>query len=318
MRPVSTPGRGTGSVTSSASRLSWASSPARLSTARRATSASVTWSFSALIAAPCAFRSSGASLPSVASSAEIDPFLPSAATRAASRAPSSGAVLIAASVSRSRAERSDIPLGLPARPPAPPSHPTGRILASPKPSSPSGGEGDKAALGGLRQRAFRLLDDRSERRRLGNGEVGQHLAVDFDPRRGKAGNKAAVGQPMLTHRRIDALNPQSAKLALAVLAVAIGVLHRLVDRGLGGADRVLAPAKETLGGLEYFLVFGVGGYAPFDARHRSNLRGMVQPFGRKNFLTLSPSVLNRTDVPRRSRICLGVRLIMPCRLPLWA
>ena len=52
MRPVSTAGGRTGRVTSSASRLSWASSAARLSTARRAASASVTASFNALIAAP--------------------------------------------------------------------------------------------------------------------------------------------------------------------------------------------------------------------------------------------------------------------------
>src|SRR5262245_991489 len=43
-----------------------------------------------------------------------------------------------------------------------------------------------------------------------------------------------------------------------------------------------------------------------------------QPFGRKYFLTLSPSVLNSTSVPRSWRICLLVRLIMPWRLPRWA
>src|SRR6478609_10699477 len=41
----------------------------------------------------------------------------------------------------------------------------------------------------------------------------------------------------------------------------------------------------------------------------------LQPFGRKYFLMLSPSVLNSTDVPRCSRIVLVVRLIMPWRLP---
>src|ERR1700744_3505899 len=133
-------------------------------------------------------------------------------------------------------------------------------------------DGITAALGSLRQSALRLLDDRGEGRRLGDGEVGQNLAVDFDPSRGKAGDKSAVGQAVFTHRRIDALNPQSAKLALAVLAIAVGVLHRLVDSSLGGADRVLAPAKITLGGLEHLLMLGVGGYAPFDARHSSNLR----------------------------------------------
>src|ERR1700690_3864193 len=44
-------------------------------------------------------------------------------------------------------------------------------------------------------------------------------------------------------------------------------------------------------------------------------RNTVQPLGRKYFLMLSPSVLNSTLVPRCSRICLVVRLIMPWRLP---
>src|SRR5580693_8759929 len=238
------------------------------------------------MAAPCALRSSGASLPSVASSAEIDPFLPSAPTRAVSSVFSSGALSIAASVSRSRAERSDIPLGLPARPLAlsrrnrdgPTPHPALRATFPPR------GKGRNS--GGLWQRAFRLLDDRGECCGLGNSEVGQHLAVDFYPSRGEAGNEAAVGQPVLAHRRIDPLNPQSTKLPLAILAVAIGVLHRLVDRGLGGADRVLAPAKEAFGGLEHLLVFGVGGYAPFDARHGSNLREKGSAVRQEEFLDL--------------------------------
>src|SRR3954447_21146752 len=43
-----------------------------------------------------------------------------------------------------------------------------------------------------------------------------------------------------------------------------------------------------------------------------------QAFGRKYFLTLSPSVLNSTRVPRSCLICFLVRLIMPWRLPRWA
>src|SRR5260370_23449345 len=43
-----------------------------------------------------------------------------------------------------------------------------------------------------------------------------------------------------------------------------------------------------------------------------------QAFGKKNFLMLSPSVLNSTRVPRSWRICFLVRLIMPWRLPRWA
>src|SRR5262249_13139988 len=48
-------------------------------------------------------------------------------------------------------------------------------------------------------------------------------------------------------------------------------------------------------------------------RGRPQPRG--QPFGRKYFLMLSPSALNMIRVPRNCRICLVVRLIMPCRLP---
>src|SRR5262249_40100729 len=147
-------------------------------------------------------------------------------------------------------------------------------------------DGIAAASGGLRQRALRLFDDCGEGRGLGDGEVRQNLAVDFDPSRGKAGNKAAIGQTVLAHRCIDALNPQSAKFTLAVLAIAVGVLHRLVDSSLGGADRVLAPAKEALGGLEHLLMLGVGGYAPFDARHGSFSPGKGSAIWQVVFLDL--------------------------------
>ena len=70
---------------------------------------------------------------------------------------------------------------------------------------------------------------------------------------------------MLAHGGVEALDPQGAEGALLVLAVAVGVLHRLVDGSLRGADGVLAAAIETLGLLEDFLVLGVGGYTALDA-----------------------------------------------------
>ena len=66
---------------------------------------------------------------------------------------------------------------------------------------------------------------------------------------------------------VDALDPERAEGPLLALAVAEGVLAGLFDRGLGGADRVLAAAVITLGGLVDFLVLGVGGHTAFDARH---------------------------------------------------
>ena len=86
---------------------------------------------------------------------------------------------------------------------------------------------------------------------------------DFD----EAVDKDAVGHAERTHRGIDALDPERAEGALLALAVAEGILPGLLDRGLGGADGVLAAAAETLGGLVDFLVLGVRGHTAFDARH---------------------------------------------------
>src|SRR5947209_12997933 len=89
------------------SDASRASSAADFKTSRRAASACVTLSLARLIAAPCVLRSSGDILPSVASSAEIEPFLPSEATRAASSAASSPAAAIWSRMDVSSVARSD-------------------------------------------------------------------------------------------------------------------------------------------------------------------------------------------------------------------
>src|ERR1700722_2360205 len=49
----------------------------------------------------------------------------------------------------------------------------------------------------------------------------------------------------------------------------------------------------------------------------SGKKGSAQPLGRKYRLILSPSVLNRTEVPRNWRMAFLVRLIMPWRLRDW-
>src|SRR5580698_234057 len=177
-------------------------------------------------------------------------------------------------------------------------------------------------LGG--ERGLYLPDDRLERCRLADREIGQHLAVDGDVGLAQAGNEAAVVQPERPHGGVETLDPQRAAGALAPFAVAESVLVCLLHRLLGDADGVLAPAEITLGGFENFLVLGMRSDTAFDASHgRSPLKicrtlnriaavaARRQPFGRKYFLMLSPSVLNSTLVPRSWRICFLVRLIMP-------
>src|SRR5260221_13256638 len=127
---------------------------------------------------------------------------------------------------------------------------------------------DAAAIVNLsRQRGLGLFSDRLERRRLVDGEIRQHLAVDRDARLGKAVDKDAVGHAERTHGGIEALNPQRAEGALLALAAAEGVLRGLVHRGLGGADGVLAAAVKDLGGLVEFIELGVRRYTAFDVRH---------------------------------------------------
>ena len=98
-RPISAGDSRTGSVTSTVSVLSRASSAACSSALRRTFSASVTRSFSPLISGPCSLRSSAVMPPSVLSSAETEPLLPSAPTRTASSAASSEALAIAPEIS---------------------------------------------------------------------------------------------------------------------------------------------------------------------------------------------------------------------------
>src|SRR4051812_12948892 len=99
MRPVSAGDSRTGSVTSTVSVASRASSAAPFSASRRAAIAAVTRSFKPLISGPCSLRCSGVIPLSVLSSADTDPLLPSADTRTASSAASSEAASIAPPIS---------------------------------------------------------------------------------------------------------------------------------------------------------------------------------------------------------------------------
>ena len=72
-----------------------------------------------------------------------------------------------------------------------------------------------------------------------DGEVAQNLAVDRDARSGEPGDKSAVGEAMLAHGGVDALDPQGAEVTLALLAADIIVLQRLIDRGIGRGPSIL-------------------------------------------------------------------------------
>src|SRR5260221_10057672 len=121
------------------------------------------------------------------------------------------------------------------------------------------------------QRGANLVCDGLEGGWVGARDICEDLAVDLDPGPIKAVDKSGVSHALETGRGVDPLDPQRAEAALADLAVAVGILAGLVHRGLGRADGVLAAAVEALGLLKDLLVLGVGGDAPFDASHLSEL-----------------------------------------------
>src|SRR5258707_1027609 len=116
----------------------------------------------------------------------------------------------------------------------------------------------------------RLIHQSLECGGLVDRQIGQDLAVDLDPGAGEPGDKSAVGEAMLAHGGVDALDPQGAEVTLLLLAADIVVLQRPVGRGIGRGDVVLAAAAHALGLLEDLLAAGVAGYGTWGATHGSD------------------------------------------------
>src|SRR3954465_12878700 len=67
------------------------------------------------------------------------------------------------------------------------------------------------------------LGKSAERLSVADGDVGQHLAVELDLGQAQAVHELAVAHALLARGGVDALDPEAAEVALAVLAVAVGV-----------------------------------------------------------------------------------------------
>src|SRR5262249_27273958 len=233
--------------------------------------------------APSVLRSSGLRVPSVRGSGEPEPLLPSAATRTASSAASSEAALMSLVSCCSSFSMSDISWLLSPSWPGFMSRPSTSCFPKREGVDARNGSGyDAERLGATptsgrrRQRGLGLLHDRLERRRLGDGEVRQDLAIDRDAGLGEAVDESAVVEAKGPHRGVEALDPERPEGALAALAVAVGVLLRLLHRLLGNADGVPPPAVVAFGGLVDFLVLGVSGDATFDAGHDRSPCGLLK------------------------------------------
>src|ERR1700722_14757940 len=242
-----------GSVTSRLPAASLRSMAPRSSCPRRASSAACNCAFASLMRAPAAGRSAAGSAPKAFSCSVSAPFLPSQRTRTSSSAASPSHAATSASAWPVRAVRSD----------------------KTRPLCRSGDT--ESGLG--------LLGDRSKRRRVVYGDVGEHLAVDLDPGLVQAVDDATVGKSVRPCRRIDARDPQRAEFALVRPPVAVGVLARL-DDGLLGRPIDLAPGVVVALGLgKNFLVTTSGRHATLDSCH-----------GVLRLLVIGKKLLETTDV----------------------
>src|SRR5580700_8350379 len=122
----------------------------------------------------------------------------------------------------------------------------------------------------LGERGLCRLDNRGEGFRLADCQVGQDLPVELEPGELCPVHELRVGQSVFADAGVDALDPQSAEVALLVAAVAIGVAQRLLDLlnrdAVGGA----AAAAITLGEAEHLFVAGMRCDAAFDPGHAFN------------------------------------------------
>src|SRR4051794_1528528 len=95
------------------------------------------------------------------------------------------------------------------------------------------------------------LGKTSEGLGVADGDVGKHLAVELDLGELQAVHELAVRQPLLAGGCVDALDPEAAELALAVLAVTVGVGARLEQLLLGPLVARVLLAAVALRPLEH-------------------------------------------------------------------
>ena len=100
-----------------------------------------------------------------------------------------------------------------------------------------------------------------------HGEIGEHLAVDFDTGLLEAVDDPAVAQPELTRGGVDARDPERAEVALLGAAIAIRILAGLDDGLLGSAEYLATGVVVALRLASEFSCDGTGSDATFDSCH---------------------------------------------------
>ena len=100
-----------------------------------------------------------------------------------------------------------------------------------------------------------FLDDGLECFRAVHGEVGKHLAVDFDAGLVEHTHQLGVRQTFHASGCVDTLDPQSAEVALLILTIAVSVGKTFLPSILGYCPNILAGTKVTASEFQNSFTF---------------------------------------------------------------
>src|SRR5450432_815325 len=150
------------------------------------------------------------------------------------------------------------------------------------------------------QCSARLFREHRERSRIANGEIRENLAIDFDAGLLEPVHEHTVAHVVLMRRGIDADDPELPKLALLVLAIAIGVDPAALDVFLRGLPELRAGAERTARRLHDLLLTLQSNDVALYAWHSSLLYAC-----RRRFMRLMSPLVAIRPARRRLRFRLG-------------
>ena len=106
-----------------------------------------------------------------------------------------------------------------------------------------------------RLRVLHFVYDSLESLRIVEGEVSEHLTVDFDTCLMDEAHELAVREILKTSGSVDTLDPKSAEIALFLLAVAIRIGKTLFPSIFGNGPYITTASIVTAGQFQDFLSF---------------------------------------------------------------
>ena len=125
--------------------------------------------------------------------------------------------------------------------------------------------------GGLLDEGFDLFDDGVESGGIADGQFGEHLAVQLDAGGDECGDEAVVVDAAGLEGGVEAGDPEGAKVAFVLAAVAIGIYAGFGDEFLGDAVDGTWSAAESGGTAKDAFAFAAMDGAAFYTRHKSLL-----------------------------------------------